>query len=82
MNKPITLSVNVYIPLSLIEFKNLDSYDFIDIVEPALSKLGADKIEYHGMFGPNIWYTCEPEEIEVIAKQIETYTSKRNYDNE
>jgi RNA binding exosome subunit len=61
-----------YIELSINQFKKLDKIDYLDVVMPALEKLGASDIEYNGHFGAAIFFNTENlEDAQKVTDKIE-----------
>ena len=70
---------NCSVDLTLSEFWKLESLDYLEVVCPALEKLGAIKIEYNGHFGPNVFYTAGSEaQCQAIAEEIKKLIGDEN----
>ena len=60
------------IELSINQFKKLDKMDYLDVVMPALEKLGASDIEYNGHFGAAVFFHVENlEDAQKVTEKIE-----------
>ena len=69
-------SINYEVDVTLEQFTNLESHDYLDSVLPPMEKAGAWSVEYNGHFGLKVKFTCKRKDKVAVLDVLRVFITK------